>query len=86
MYTGNTDVGRIVMRAAAEHLTPVTLELGGKSPVYVDTSANLDVSVNRCVEKRKEKQISNACFVAHNFAEIKFVLTFVQNCLGQNAQ
>jgi len=46
-YTGNTDVGKIVMRAAAEHLTPVTLELGGKSPVYVDASANLDVTVNR---------------------------------------
>ncbi|MEV0281959.1 aldehyde dehydrogenase family protein [Streptomyces sp. NPDC050610] len=35
-YTGNGAVGRIVMRAAAEHLTPVTLELGGKSPVFVD--------------------------------------------------
>lgn len=35
-YTGNGRVGRIVARAAAEHLTPVTLELGGKSPVYVD--------------------------------------------------
>ena len=37
-YTGNGDVGRIVMKAAAEHLTPVTLELGGKSPVWVDDS------------------------------------------------
>ncbi|MFD9904272.1 aldehyde dehydrogenase family protein [Streptomyces sp. NPDC059063] len=39
-YTGNGTVGRIVMRAAAEHLTPVTLELGGKSPAFVD--AGLD--------------------------------------------
>ncbi len=35
-YTGGGRVGRIVARAAAEHLTPITLELGGKSPVYVD--------------------------------------------------
>ncbi|WP_062202855.1 aldehyde dehydrogenase family protein [Demequina salsinemoris] len=41
-YTGNGTVGRIVMAAAARHLTPVTLELGGKSPVWVDPSANLD--------------------------------------------
>lgn len=39
-YTGGGRVGRIVARAAAEHLTPVTLELGGKSPVYVDDTAD----------------------------------------------
>lgn len=38
-YTGGGRVGRIVARAAAEHLTPTTLELGGKSPVYVDETA-----------------------------------------------
>uniref|UniRef100_A0A8C3CP99 Aldehyde dehydrogenase n=1 Tax=Cairina moschata TaxID=8855 RepID=A0A8C3CP99_CAIMO len=36
LYTGNTAVGKIVMAAAAKHLTPVTLELGGKSPCYID--------------------------------------------------
>ena len=46
-YTGNTEVGKVVMRAAAENLTPVTLELGGKSPVIVDSSCNLDVVTNR---------------------------------------
>lgn len=35
-YTGNTTVGKIIMKAAAEHMTPVTLECGGKSPVYID--------------------------------------------------
>lgn len=40
-YTGNGTVGRIVMTAAAQHLTPVTLELGGKSPVFVDRDADL---------------------------------------------
>ncbi|MET8766284.1 aldehyde dehydrogenase family protein [Streptomyces sp. NPDC004658] len=46
-YTGNGAVGRIVMRAAAEHLTPVTLELGGKSPVFVDRGTDLDTVADR---------------------------------------
>lgn len=46
-YTGSTEVGRIMMRAAAEHLTPVTLELGGKSPCIVDHSANLALAAQR---------------------------------------
>lgn len=46
-YTGNGTVGRIVMQAAARHLTPVTLELGGKSPCYVDRGADLDVAARR---------------------------------------
>ncbi|ANP52796.1 aldehyde dehydrogenase (NAD+) [Streptomyces griseochromogenes] len=46
-YTGNGAVGRIVMRAAAEHLTPVALELGGKSPVFVDRGTDLDVVADR---------------------------------------
>lgn len=46
-YTGNGAVGRIVMAAAAKHLTPVTLELGGKSPVYVDPSTDLEVAARR---------------------------------------
>ena len=47
MYTGNGRVARIVMRAAAEHLTPVTLELGGKSPAIVTANANLEVASRR---------------------------------------
>ncbi|MEU9318306.1 aldehyde dehydrogenase family protein [Streptomyces sp. NPDC048295] len=46
-YTGNGTVGRIVMRAAAEHLTPVTLELGGKSPVFVDRGADIATVAER---------------------------------------
>ncbi|XP_060556422.1 aldehyde dehydrogenase, dimeric NADP-preferring-like isoform X6 [Ruditapes philippinarum] len=46
-YTGNSFVGKIVMKAAAEHLTPVTLELGGKSPVYVDQGCDLGIVANR---------------------------------------
>ncbi len=37
-FTGSTRVGKIVMAAAAKHLTPVSLELGGKSPTYIDES------------------------------------------------
>lgn len=46
-YTGNGRVGRIIARAAAEHLTPVTLELGGKSPVYIDDSVDLPAAARR---------------------------------------
>jgi aldehyde dehydrogenase (NAD+) len=46
-YTGNGTVGRIVMQAAAAHLTPVTLELGGKSPAIVTESADIEVSARR---------------------------------------
>ncbi len=46
-YTGNGAVGRIVMQAAAAHLTPVTLELGGKSPAIVTDTAAIEVSARR---------------------------------------
>ena len=46
-YTGNGVVGRIVMAAAVKNLTPVTLELGGKSPVLIDASANVRVAARR---------------------------------------
>ncbi|MEM1251629.1 MAG: aldehyde dehydrogenase [Cyanobacteria bacterium P01_H01_bin.21] len=46
-FTGGTAIGRIVMAAAAKHLTPVTLELGGKSPCIVDADINLDHAAKR---------------------------------------
>lgn len=46
-YTGNASVGKIVMTAAAKNLTPVTLELGGKSPAIVQESANLATAARR---------------------------------------
>ena len=48
-FTGNTQVGKIVMKKAAEHLTPVTLELGGKSPVIVLRDANIKMAARRIV-------------------------------------
>ena len=48
-YTGNPEIGKVVMRAAAEHLASVTLELGGKSPVIVDESADVEAAAERLV-------------------------------------
>lgn len=48
-FTGSQTVGKEVMRNAAEHLTPVTLELGGKSPCIVDQTANIKLAARRIV-------------------------------------
>jgi aldehyde dehydrogenase (NAD+) len=48
-FTGSVTVGKLVMAAAVEHLTPVTLELGGKSPCVVDKDANIDRAAKRIV-------------------------------------
>ena len=48
-FTGSTTVGKIIYKAAAEHLTPVTLELGGKSPVIITKDANIKMAAKRIV-------------------------------------
>ncbi len=48
-FTGSVPVGKIVAKAAAEYLTPVTLELGGKSPCIVDETANIKLAAKRLV-------------------------------------
>lgn len=48
-FTGSVSVGKIVMESAAKNLVPVTLELGGKSPVIVDESSNLKIAANRII-------------------------------------
>lgn len=48
-FTGSPRVGKIIMKAAAEHLCPVILELGGKNPCLIDQDANLDVAAKRVV-------------------------------------
>lgn len=48
-FTGSVNVGKLVMEKAAKHLTPVTLELGGKSPCIVDKTANLALAARRIV-------------------------------------
>jgi len=52
LFTGSTTVGKEIMKAAAENLTPVTLELGGKSPVVIDNDAELKETATRiCIGK-----------------------------------
>jgi aldehyde dehydrogenase (NAD+) len=46
-FTGGTEIGKLIMAAAAPHLTPVTLELGGKSPVIVTSGADIEVAARR---------------------------------------
>jgi aldehyde dehydrogenase (NAD+) len=46
-FTGGVEIGRTIAKAAAEHLTPVTLELGGKSPCIVDKSADIEIAAKR---------------------------------------
>jgi hypothetical protein len=46
-FTGSTEVGKIIMKAAAEQVIPVTLELGGKSPLIICEDADLDVAVEQ---------------------------------------
>lgn len=48
-FTGSVSVGKVVMEAAAKHLTPVTLELGGKSPCMVDQTADIALAAKRIV-------------------------------------
>jgi len=48
-FTGSPTIGKIVMRAAAQHLSSVTLELGGKSPVILDTSADLKDAAEKLI-------------------------------------
>jgi len=50
IFTGSTQVGRIVMRAASENLTPLTLELGGKSPTIISADYPLDVAAARIAQ------------------------------------
>ncbi|EOY16341.1 Aldehyde dehydrogenase 3H1 isoform 1 [Theobroma cacao] len=60
-YTGNGRVARIVMAAAAKHLTPVVLELGGKSPVIVDSGINLQVATRRIIAGKWGCNNGQAC-------------------------
>ena len=48
-FTGGTEIGRYIYQAAAKHLTPVTLELGGKSPCIVDEDIHLDYAAKRII-------------------------------------
>ena len=74
LYTGSTAVGKKIMAAAAPNLTPVTLELGGKSPVVVLEGANLENAVNR-VMMGKTLNAGQTCIAPdHVFRVLKYII------------
>ncbi|XP_047341226.1 aldehyde dehydrogenase family 3 member H1-like [Impatiens glandulifera] len=61
LFTGNENVGRIVMTAGVKHLTPVILELGGKCPAFVDSNINLKVAIRRIIAGKWTMNNGQAC-------------------------
>ena len=79
-FTGSPDLGRVVMRAAAENLTPVVLELGGKSPVIVDRTTNIEVAAKR-IAWGKSLNAGQTCIapdylLIHREVKVAFVEAF----------
>ena len=91
-YTGSTKIGKIVMEAAAKNLTPVTLELGGKSPCIVDEKCNVELAAKR-IAYGKILNSGQTCvapdyvFVHQNVKEqfLNFLIKYLNNFLGENA-
>ena len=92
-FTGSPALGRVVMRAAAEHLTPVILELGGKSPVVIDRTANIALAARR-VAWGKTLNAGQTCIapdyvLIHREVKEQFVEAFareVERLHGKDAQ
>ncbi|CAM4128474.1 aldehyde dehydrogenase [Flavobacterium weaverense] len=92
-FTGSVGVGKIVAKAAAENLTPVTLELGGKSPCIVDETANLELSARR-IAWGKIINAGQTCvapdyiLVHHKMKDtfVKFLIQEIQKALGPNPE
>mmetsp|Transcript_77756 Transcript_77756/g.141445 ORF Transcript_77756/g.141445 Transcript_77756/m.141445 type:complete len:528 (+) Transcript_77756:57-1640(+) len=88
IYTGNGAIGRIVMHAAARHLTPVTLELGGKSPVIVDKTANMKTVVNRTFAGKAQNQgqvcIAPDYVIIDESRKEEFVTNFIKQVRRSN--
>ncbi|RKS93744.1 aldehyde dehydrogenase (NAD+) [Flavobacterium limicola] len=92
-FTGSVAVGKIVAKAAAENLTPVTLELGGKSPCIVDETANLELSARRIVWG-KILNAGQTCvapdyiLIHHKIKDtlVKFLIQEIEKALGTNPE
>lgn len=92
-FTGSVQVGKIVAKAAAENLTPVTLELGGKNPCIVDETANLPLAAKRIVWGKilnaGQTCIAPDYILVHHRMKTKFVNFLIQeieNALGENPE
>lgn len=92
-FTGSVAVGKIVAKAAAVNLTPVTLELGGKSPCIVDETANLELSARRIVWG-KILNAGQTCvapdyiLVHHKIKDtlVQFLIQEIEKALGTNPE
>ncbi len=92
-FTGSVFVGKIIAKAAAEFLTPVTLELGGKSPCIIDETANLKLTAKRLVWGKflngGQTCIAPDYLLIHKKIKEKFVTYFkkeVKNAYGENTE
>ncbi|MCG2419836.1 aldehyde dehydrogenase [Aequorivita sp. F47161] len=87
-FTGSSKVGKIVYKAAAENLTPVTLELGGKSPAIVTENCNLKISVKRLVWGKflnaGQTCIAPDYVLVHKSIEKKFLEQTKQEIISQH--
>jgi len=90
-YTGSTNVGKIVMQHAAKNLTPVTLELGGKSPCIVDKEASLELTAKRIIFGKLlncgQTCVAPDYILVHKEVKSKFIdycKMYIEKFLGDN--
>ena len=92
-FTGSTHVGKIVYESAAKHLTPVTLELGGKNPCIVDQTANIALAAKRIVWGKflnaGQTCIASDYILVHDNVKAALIEALKQNitkCYGENVE
>lgn len=92
-FTGSQSVGKEIMRLASEHLTPVTLELGGKSPAIVHKDANLKLAAKRIASGRYynagQTCIAPDYLLVHEDVKtelVAYLIDHIKNFYGENAQ
>ena len=92
-FTGSTRVGKIVYKSAAKHLTPVTLELGGKNPCIVDETASIALSAKRIVWGKflnaGQTCIASDYILVHKSVKDKLIEALKQSitkCYGENIE
>jgi len=92
-FTGSVQVGKIIAKKAAENLTPVTLELGGKNPCIVDETANLPLAAKRIVWGKilnaGQTCIAPDYILVHHRMKTRFVnylIEEIENALGENPE
>ena len=90
-FTGSPSLGKIVMKAAAQFLTPVVLELGGKSPCIVDAGANIEVAAKRiawgkCINAGQTCIAPDYLFVHHSVKDqlVAKIATSIEEMYGKN--